>query len=80
MKLVEMNEWYESCEFIEENMQFYSKVDFFEKRDDIAYYFAKGDSRLRTLYKWYVFANPNLTMKDKEIIWDYVVLDCLRET
>ena len=71
-KSKEYEDWYQACDFIKEEMQFYSVKDFWEKKDDICYYFKEGNSYIRQLYMWYFFSNPNLSDKQKELYWDVV--------
>ena len=39
MKKREYEDWFKACDFIKKEMQFYSVKDFWEKKDDICYYF-----------------------------------------
>lgn len=71
-KSKEYEDWYSSVDFIKEEMQFYSAKDFWEKKDDICYYFKEGNSYIRQMYMWYFFSNPNLNDKQKEIYWNVV--------
>lgn len=66
-------EIYKNVDFIKKEMQFYSYQDFWRKKDDICYYFKEGNYYLRQLYMWYFFANPNLSDKQKELLWNVVV-------
>lgn len=68
----ELISWYKACDFIKEEMQFYSLKDFWKNSDNIRYYFYNCDSHIRQLYQWYVFANPNVSVKQKEMIWEYI--------
>ena len=52
-KSKEYEDWYSSVDFIKKEMQFYSVKDFWEKKDDICYYFKEGNSYLRQMYMWY---------------------------
>ena len=70
MKKREYEDWFKACDFIKKEMQFYSVKDFWEKKDDICYYFKEGNSYIRQLYMWYFFSNPNLSDKQKELYWD----------
>ena len=72
MKKREYEDWFKACDFIKKEMQFYSVKDFWEKKDDICYYFKEGNSYIRQLYMWYFFSNPNLSDKRKELYWDVV--------
>lgn len=68
----ELKEWYDSVDFIKKEMQFYSIKDFWANANDIRFYFNKSNSYVRQMYQWYVFANTNISIKQKEMIWDYV--------
>lgn len=73
MKNKEQNKksiWYKNCEFIHDYMQFYSYQDFIEHRKEIVEVFTELDSTYRLMYQWYIWANPNINNKQKEIIWD----------
>ena len=72
MKKREYEEWFNACDFIKKEMQFYSAKDFWEKKDDIGESFKEGNSYIRQLYMWYFFSNPNLSDKQKELYWDVV--------
>ena len=72
MKKREYEDWFKACDFIKKEMQFYSVKDFWEKKDDICYYFKEGNSYIRQLYMWYFFCTPNLSDKKKELYWDVV--------
>lgn len=68
----ELKEWYDSVDFIKKEMQFYSIKDFWANANDIRFYFNESNSYVRQMYQWYVFANTNISIKQKEMIWDYV--------
>ena len=68
----ELKEWYKACDFIKKEMQFYSIKDFWANANDIRFYFNESNSYVRQMYQWYVFANTNISIKQKEMIWDYV--------
>lgn len=64
------SKWYKNCEFIHDYMQFYSYQDFMIHKEAIIDVFITLDSTYRLMYQWYIWANPNITNKQKEIIWD----------
>ena len=68
----ELKEWYDSVDFIKKEMQFYSIKDFWANANDIRFYFNERNSYVRQMYQWYVFANTNISIKQKEMIWDYI--------
>ena len=68
----ELKEWYDSVDFIKKEMQFYSIKDFWANANDIRFYFNESNSYVRQMYQWYVFANTNISIKQKEMIWGYI--------
>lgn len=72
MKKQELKEWYDSVDFIKKEMQFYSISDFWNNASDIRFYFNESNSYIKQLYQWYVFANTNISMKQKEMVWNYI--------
>lgn len=67
----ELNKWYASCEFIENNMKFYSFKDFYNNKKRIKYIYDHKDIRTKKLYKWYVYSN-SMSYKLKCAIWSYL--------
>ena len=63
-------EEYKECRYIDNNLKFYTYRDF--KRD--AFYLRKLYDKLphKIFYKWYVYANIHLTMKQKNIAWAFL--------
>lgn len=68
MKEIDFSE----CEFIEQCMKFYSKRDFYKNAIIIKYLFKKLSRNGRIFYRYYVYANVNIGLKEKHIIWDYL--------
>nr|DAE35549.1 MAG TPA: hypothetical protein [Caudoviricetes sp.] len=68
----DMENWYRGCEFIQEEMQFYSMKDFWLKANNIKYYYESSNRYVKHLYKWYVFANTNIKYENKCKIWNYL--------
>lgn len=68
----ELKEWYDSVDFIKKEMQFYSIKDFWANANDIRFYFNESNSYVRQMYQWYVFANPNISQAQKEMVWNYI--------
>ena len=62
----ELKEWYKASDFIKKEMQFYSIKDFWKNSSNINYFFKNSNSYDRQLYQWYVFANTNISIKQKE--------------
>ena len=63
-------EEYKECRYIDNDLKFYTYRDF--KRD--AFYLRKLYDKLphKIYYKWYVYANRHLTMKQKNIAWAFL--------
>ena len=63
-------EEYKECKYIDNDLKFYTYRDF--KRD--ACYLRKLYDKLphKIFYKWYVYANIHLTMKQKNIAWAFL--------
>ena len=63
-------EEYKECRYIDNNLKFYTYRDF--KRD--AFYLRVLYDKLphKIFYKWYVYANIHLTMKQKNIAWAFL--------
>lgn len=63
-------EEYKECKYIDNDLKFYTYRDF--KRD--AFYLRKLYDKLphKIFYKWYVYANIHLTMKQKNIAWAFL--------
>ena len=63
-------EEYKECIYIDNDLKFYTYRDF--KRD--AFYLRKLYDKLphKIFYKWYVYANIHLTMKQKNIAWAFL--------
>lgn len=61
---------YKECAFIDIEMRFYTYEDFVKN--------AWGIKRLyrclnhKIFYKWYVYSNINISLKRKNIIWQYL--------
>ena len=72
MNKKELKEWYKACDFIKKEMQFYSFQDFLNEMEYIKFYFENSNYDIRQLYQWYVFANVNVSNKQKNLIWDYI--------
>lgn len=64
--------WEQGCIFIKKHMQFYSWQDFLKHKDEIIFYYNQLNFCWKELYRWYVFANVNISMIQKEKIWDII--------
>ena len=64
---------FSECKFISAEMRFYSYQDFCKNCFAIKRLYEKYLSREGKLfYKWYVYANINVTMQQKNKIWDFI--------
>ena len=63
--------WHNSCEFIEDNMKYYSFTDFLDKARIIKVIFNQQNTTTKRMYMWYVFSS-NITYNQKLGVWDYL--------
>lgn len=63
---------FSQCEFIEENMQFMTYIDFCNNKYIIKHLFEQLDDNGKIFYKWYVYANIHMKETFKNAIWDYL--------
>jgi hypothetical protein len=71
MSKEEYSEWYESVDFIQDNMQIYSFADFVDNCFIIKALYSQMRRQGQKLYQWYIFAS-SLSYKQKQIIWNYL--------
>lgn len=71
---------YKECRYIDDQMKFYNFSDFKEDAYCLRTLYDRLKNKL--FYKWYIYANVHLSLKQKDIIWsflnhdiDYSVLD-----
>ena len=64
---------FSACEFIDENLKFYTYYDFCDNRRIIKKLFDKLDRNAKLFYMWYVYANIHMNETFKNAIWDYLV-------
>lgn len=72
MNKEEYESWYKSCQFIREEMQFYSWEDFITQAQSFKMLYRSTTPLIKQLYKWYIMASPNMSLKRKQLIWDYL--------
>ena len=60
------------CRFIKEEMWFFTFDDFFDNKIVIRKMFDNMDRDGKLFYKWYVYANVNISMNAKNAVWDYL--------
>lgn len=64
-----MNEIKE-CEFIIANMDFLTYQDFIKDAIVLKRMFNKLKNKI--LYKWYIYSNINISIRRKNMIWEYL--------
>ncbi len=64
-----MNEIKE-CEFIIANMDFLNYQDFIKDAIVLKRMFNKLKNKI--LYKWYIYSNINISIRRKNMIWEYL--------
>ena len=60
------------CEFIEENMWFYTYIDFCDNAIFIKKKYESLKPLEKKLYRWYVYANTHMNETFKDRIWSYL--------
>lgn len=63
---------FSDCEFIEEQMKFYTFYDFCDNRYILRILFRSLNRNAKQFYKWYVYANIHTNETYKNAIWDYL--------
>lgn len=61
-----------NCDFIDEYMCFYNIIDFYEKSNYFKAHYQLMTKNEIHLYRWYVYANVNMDLKTKDLIWEYL--------
>ena len=69
-----------NCDFVEEYMYFYNILDFYEKSDYFKLKYKNLNKDQIHLYRWYVYANVNIDLETKNLIWEYLNSDIMEET
>ena len=72
MKKEELRE----CQFIDEALKFYTYEDFYRDKKTIKAMYRTLDSKI--FYKWFVYANINISLVQKDAIWEYLNGDDLK--
>lgn len=60
------------CDFIEEQMWFFTYYDFCDNRKQIKELFNSFTRQQKQFYKWYVYANIHMNETFKDRIWSYL--------
>lgn len=63
---------FSDCEFIENQLKFYTYNDFLDNRYIIKRKFNGLTRNGKVFYKYYVYANIHITLNQKNKIWDYL--------
>lgn len=67
----EYQEWFDSVDFIQKEMQFYSFPDFVSQANSYKRGFNLMTTLEKKLYQWYVFAS-SVNYQQKCMIWDFL--------
>lgn len=65
------DEWWKACDFIEQELQFYSYNDFLENAILIRRVYINSDPLVKRLYRWYVYSS-RMSYKKKCAIWEFL--------
>lgn len=66
---------FSDCKFINENMRFYTYLDFCDNCEDLKKKYLSSNENVRLFYKWYVYANIHMNETFKNAIWDFLNCD-----
>ena len=58
------------CQFIDEALKFYTYEDFYRDKKTIKAMYRTLDNKI--FYKWFVYANINISLVQKDAIWEYL--------
>ena len=72
MKKEELRE----CQFIDEALKFYTYEDVYRDKKSIKAMYRTLDNKI--FYKWFVYANINISLVQKDAIWEYLNGDDLK--
>ena len=64
------------CQFIDETLKFYTYEDFYRDKKTIKAMYRTLDNKI--FYKWFVYANINISLVQKDAIWEYLNGDDLK--
>ena len=60
------------CRFIREELCYITYDDFYRNRKILRRFFNRLGNNAKIFYKWYVYANINMSLNHKNLIWDYL--------
>lgn len=63
---------YSVCEFISDEMYFFTYYDFCDNRKQIKKLYKMMSKQEQKFYMWYVYANIHCNETYKNFIWDYL--------
>lgn len=63
---------YKVCEFISEEMYFFTYYDFCDNRKQLKKLYKSMSKPEQKFYMWYVYANIHCNETYKNFIWDYL--------
>lgn len=63
---------FSECEYIYEQMKYYTFDDFFKERKYIKKQYEELNKNGKRFYMWYVYANIHMGINKKNLIWDYL--------
>lgn len=63
---------FKECEFIDECMRFVTYNQFCDKCQIIKYFYQAMSKRGKRFYKWYLYAQININLIQKDRIWNYL--------
>lgn len=64
------------CQFIDETLKFYTYEDFYRDKKTIKAMYRTLENKI--FYKWFVYANINMSLVQKDAIWEYLNGDDLK--
>ena len=68
----EYKEWYKTCIYIEYEMSIADFRDFLKNAPAIKNLYEQLELAQKRMYKWYVYANICMKLKQKDAIWQYL--------
>jgi len=66
---------FSDCQFISENMVFYTYYDFCDSKEAIKRMYNSLNKNAKLFYKWYVYANTHMEKHYKDAIWNFLNFD-----
>lgn len=60
------------CKFLDNGLKFYTFNEFVEDALAMKRLYDEMNPKQIYLYRWYVYAHPNLSMNAKNLFWDFL--------